>query len=116
MVAADAKTANAFIRGARASGQPFSVFAVWYAITAHVERDTGFLACSQRQLAKTAEMAVGDVHRAIDKLVDMGVLIREERGRYRVHPSIMWNGQLELRGKAEEQSPTLTLIPGGRSE
>jgi hypothetical protein len=117
MLTSDAKLANAFIRGARESGLPFSVFAVWYAIIAHLERDTGILTCTQRQpLARTAEMAVGDVHRAIDKLVATGVLLREERGRCRVHPSVMWRGELARRGRAEEDTPKLTLVDGGRMD
>jgi len=114
MLASNAQTISAFLQEVRMSGQPFSVLAVWLAITAHLERDTGVLTCSQRQLAKTAGMAVGDVHRALDRLVSLGVLIREERGKYRVHPSAMWRGHLDIRGQAEETAPRLTLVEGGK--
>jgi len=116
MLSANEQAINAFIEGARVSGQPFSVLAVWFALGAHLERDTGFLTCSQRQLAKTAGMAVGEVHRAIDKLVEMGVLLREEKGKYRVHPSSMWRGGLDRRGEAEETAPRLTLVEGGKAD
>ena len=116
MMSANAKTVTAFLQGARASGQPFSVLAGWLAITAHIELDTGILTCSQRQLARTAGMTIGEMHRAIDKLVEMGALLREERGKYRVHPSIMWRGQLERRGQAEANAPVLTLVDGGKTD
>jgi len=116
MFSAHAQTVTAFLNDVRESKQPFSVLAIWFAIAAHLELDTGVLTCSQRQLAKTAGMNVGDVHRALDILVGMGVLIREEKGRYRVHPSVMWRGQLVTRGQAEETTPTLTLVPGGRTD
>ncbi len=63
------------------------------------------MTCSQRQLAKTAGMAVNDVHKALDALVDMEVLIQEERGKYRVHPSAMWRGELD-----RNSSPTPFLM------
>lgn len=115
MFAANTQTITAFLNDVRESKQPFSVLAVWFAIAGHLELDTGVLTCSQRQLAKTAGMDVSDVHKALDILVRMGALLREERGRYRVHPSVMWRGQLVTRGQAEETTPALTLVPGGRT-
>src|SRR3954447_26571186 len=100
----------------RACSKPFSTLAVWFTISGFLERDTGVLTCTQRQLAKAAGMAVGDVHRALDALVAMGVLLREEKGKYRVHPSAMWRGQLEKRGQAEETAPMLTLVDGGKRD
>jgi len=116
MFSANAQTIHSFLAEVRSSRQPFSVLAVWLAIAGHLEFDTGILTCSQRQLAKTAGMTVGDVHKALDILVAMGSLIREERGRYRVHPSVMWRGQLSERGQAEEAAPRLTLVEGGRED
>jgi hypothetical protein len=116
MISGNAQVVNAFLTEVRESKQPFSALAVWFAIAAHLELDTGVLTCSQRQLAKTAGMNVGEVNRALDILVKMGTLIREERGRYRVHPSVMWRGQLALRGQAEETAPRLTLVEGGRED
>jgi len=116
MLSANAQTINAFLTEVRSSRQPFSVLAVWFAIAAHLEFDTGELTCSQRQLAKTAGMTAGDVHKALDILVAMGVLIREQKGRYRVHPSAMWRGQLSARGQAEETVPRLTLVEGGKAD
>src|SRR3954465_15597470 len=108
MFAANTQPITAFLNDVRESKQPFSVLAVWFAIAGHLELDTGVLTCSQRQLAKTAGMTVGEVHRALDILVAMGTLIREQKGRYRVHPSIMWRGQLSVRGEVEETAPKLT--------
>lgn len=116
MMSANVKTVTAFLEGARASGQPFSVLAAWFAMAAHLELDTGILTCSQRQLARTAGMTPGEIHRAIDKLVEMGALIRMEGGKYKVHPSVMWRGQLSQRGQAEETAPRLTLLEGGKED
>ena len=60
-------------------------------------------------------MTQGDVHRALERLIEMGVLLREGRGGYRVHPSVMWRGELAKRGQAEAGAPVLTLVEGGKA-
>jgi hypothetical protein len=44
----------------------------------------------------------------------MGVLLRESRGRYRVHPAVMWKGELVKREKVAAVTPNLTLVEGGK--
>jgi len=116
MLAADVEQMSSFLHQVRAGGRSSATFAVFLAISSFVERDTGILTCSQRQLAKMAGLNIADAHRALDKLVELGVLLREEKGRYRVHPSVMWRGELARRGQAEEATPTLTLVTGGRTD
>jgi hypothetical protein len=116
MLAADIEQMTSFLHEVRSSERSSSIFAVFLAISAFVERDTGALTCSQRQLARTAGVNIGDVYRALERLIEMRVLIREGKGKYRVHPSVMWRGQLALRGQAEETAPRLTLVEGGRED
>jgi DNA-binding IclR family transcriptional regulator len=85
----------------------------WW-LAPYVKRDTGELICSQRQLARTAGLAQGDVYRALESLIEMGVLLKERRGKYRVHPSVMWRGELAKRGLTEAGAPVLTLVEGGK--
>jgi hypothetical protein len=107
---------GAFLRTVRAGELSSATFAIFLALSAFIERDTGRLRCSQRQLAKMTGIDVGDTHRALDRLVEIGVLIREGKGKYRVHPSVMWRGQLSGREKAEETAPRLTLVEGGKPD
>jgi len=44
----------------------------------------------------------------------MGALIKQDRGRYKVHPALMWRGQLMRRGKLEEGNAYFD--PGRRRE
>jgi DNA-binding IclR family transcriptional regulator len=115
MLAASVETVSSFLHEVRAGGRAASTLAVFLAISAFVERDTGMLKCSQRQLAGAAGVNIGDAHRALDRLVELGVLIRGEKGKYRVHPSVMWRGLLDKRGQAEETAPRLTLVEGGKT-
>ena len=43
-------------------------------------------------------------------------LLKEGRGVYRVHPSVMWRGELAKRGQAEAGAPVLTLVGRGRED
>src|SRR3954454_11053249 len=114
MVAASVETISAFLHQIGSGPRAFATLAVWNALTPYVRRDTGEIMCSQPTLAKTAGVTQGDVYRAIVRLLEIGVLLKEGRGRYRIHPSVMWRGQLEKRGQAEETAPKLTLVEGGR--
>ncbi len=116
MVAANVETISVFLHEIRAGARPYSTLAVWLAIAPYVRRDTGAVDCSQRQLAKTAGVAQSDVSRALERLVEIGVLLKERRGHYRVHPSVMWRGELAKRGQAEAGAPALTLVEGGRAD
>lgn len=116
MLAANVETVSAFLHEVKTGGRPFSTLAVWYALAPYVQRETGEITCSQRQLARTASVTLGDVRRAIIRLVEMGVLLKEGKGKYRIHPSVMWRGQLVSRGQAEEAAPRLTLVEGGKTD
>ena len=110
MVAASAETVAAFLHEVASGPRSFSTLAVWYALAPYVRRDTGEILCSQRTLAKTAGVALGDVSRALNRLIEIGALLQEGRGKYRVHPSLMWKGMLAKREQAEIVTPKLSLV------
>jgi hypothetical protein len=114
MIASRAETVSALLHEIGAGPRSFSTLAVWYALAPYVRRDTGEIVCSQRTLAKTSGVAIGDVSRALVRLVEIGALIQEGRGRYSVHPSLMWKGELTKRERAEVVSPPLSLVGGGK--
>lgn len=116
MVSASAETVAAFLHAVAAGPRGFSTLRVWNALAPYVRRDTAELTCTQRTLAQTAGVSRGDVQRALERLVEMGALLRDGRGQYRVHPAVMWRGELALRGQAEADAPMLTLIEGGKVE
>ena len=47
-------------------------------------------------------------------MVEMGVLLRDGRGQYRVYPSVMWKGELVKRERTEAVMPKLELVRKGR--
>jgi DNA-binding IclR family transcriptional regulator len=102
------------LREIAAGPRAFATLAVWYALAPYVRRDTAEVICTQRTLARTAGVSLGDVHRALARLVEMGALTRESRGQYRVHPALMWKGELAKRERAEAMAPELRVLEGGK--
>jgi hypothetical protein len=110
MVAASPEKVAAFLREIAAGPRGFATLRVWYALAPYVRRDTGEVLCTQRTLARTAGVSIGDVQRAMARLVEIGALTREDRGQYRIHPTLMWKGELAKREVAEKLAPTLRLV------
>jgi hypothetical protein len=110
MVASLAEQMKAFLKVIGEGPRPFSTLAVWNALLPYVRRDTGEILCSQRRLADTTGVDISDVSRGLRRLVEIGALIQEGRGRYRVHPSMMWKGELAKREEAEAAAPKLALV------
>jgi Firmicute plasmid replication protein (RepL) len=114
MVAASPETVATFLRAVAEGPRGFATLRVWHALAPYVRRDTGEVVCTQRTLARTAGVSIGDVQRAVARLVEIGALLREERGRYRVHPRLMWKGELAKRERAQAEAPVLRLVePAG---
>ena len=116
MVAASVQAVSDFLHEIKTGSRPFSTLAVWNALTPYIQWDSGEVVCSQRELARTASVTQSDVYRAFLRLIEMGALIQTGRGRYKVHPSLMWRGQLVRRDKTELVTPVLTLLDGGKEE
>jgi DNA-binding MarR family transcriptional regulator len=100
---------TAFLEQVRQSERPYTVVMVTLAMMRYVEPETGKITATQRQIAKAAGIDVAHVNRAMDRLVEMGALIREGRGQYRFYPDFVWRGTLA--GRAQ----TLQVIEGGRA-
>ena len=110
MIAAREDLMAAFMQAISSGPRPFATLAVWNAIAPFVRRDTGEIVCTQRRLAKTAAITQGNVASALKRLVEIGALERLERGQYRVHPRLMWKGELAKREAAEKRAPPLRLV------
>jgi hypothetical protein len=108
MIAARQDVMSDFLRAIGSGPRSYATLATWYALAPFVRRDTGEVVCTQRTLAKTASIAVGDVSRALARLVEIGALEREDGGKYRVNPSLMWKGELANRENAEKATARAT--------
>jgi hypothetical protein len=114
MTTAKAEAIGAILEAIVGGPRGYATLRVFASLGPYLRRDTGEILCTQHTLAKTAKVSAGDVQRALIRLVEIGVLLKEGRGRYRVHPSVMWKGELANREKVEAVTPALTLVKGGR--
>jgi hypothetical protein len=110
MVAAQSELVAAFLKAIRSGPRAYATLAVWNALTPFVRPDTGELLCTQRTLAQVAAVTRSDVYRALARLVEIGALEHLEGGQYRIHPTLMWKGELAKREAAEKRAPPLRLV------
>ena len=113
---ATAETASAFLKAVAAGPFAYATLLVWCALGPYVRPETGEIRCTLRMLARTAGLSVRDVSRALERLGEIGVLLRDARGRYRIHPRVALQGAAAKREPARPPPPKLTLIDGGKAE
>ena len=116
MIPATAETAAAFLKAIAAGPFAYATLLVWYALGPYVRPETGEIRCSLRMLARTAGMSVRDVSRALERLMEIGVLLRDARGRYCIHPRVDLQGAVATREPARPAPPKLILIDGGKAD
>jgi DNA-binding IclR family transcriptional regulator len=83
--------------------RPHATLRVWNAALVHIAPDTGALGVSGTQLAPVAGITPSAVSRALSRLVEIGALIRTDRGRYALNPRAAWAGSLASREQAAQK-------------
>lgn len=112
MITAAPEVIGSLVRAINEGPRPFSTLAVWSVLSPYVRRDTGEIIVGQRTLAKTAGVDKGDVSRALARLAEIGALLCDGRGKYRLNPNYAWNGSLAKREQVAEAAPKLELVGG----
>ena len=102
---------------------PLQTMATWNACISFIAYDReGEVMANRKQIAEAADLTADNASRALSQLVDIGVLIRTGRGRFKVNPYVAWSGPLHKREiAAKDQQPVtprprFTIIDGGMSE
>ena len=112
---------RAVMRAIDATPRPHTTLKVWNACISFIAYDRdGEVMASQSQIAEAADISVTNTSTALSRLVDIGVLTRVARGRFKVNPYVAWSGPLHKREIAamdqEPVRPKLTVIDGGKPE
>jgi CRP-like cAMP-binding protein len=76
---------------------------VWMAVLGYTEYGTGEIQATRKQLALQAGTTAAEVSRALSRLVEIGALIRTDRGRYALNPAAAWSGSLASREQAAQK-------------
>jgi hypothetical protein len=96
----------AIINGLR----PRTTLRVWGVAMVHIQRDTGEITASCRELAEDAGTTPDEAARALNRLAAIGALLEREPGRYAINPHIGWVGDPATRQKAAEDVPPVRLV------
>jgi CRP-like cAMP-binding protein len=81
--------------------RPRATIAVWNIALTYAEFGAGReIRASREQIADDANTTVAEVSRAMNRLAEIGALIRLGHGRFCVHPQINWIGPLDERKQA----------------
>ena len=104
-----------------ATPKPLTTFKVWNACISFIAYDRdGEIMANRTQIADAACVSPAHTSTALSRLVDIGVLTRVARGRFKVNPYVAWSGPLHKREIAameqEPVRPKLTIIDGGKPE
>ena len=96
----------AIINGLR----PRTTLRVWGVVMVHIQRDTGEITASCRELAEDAGTTPDEASRALNRLAVIGALLKLEPGRYAINPHIGWVGDLATRQEAAKDVPPVQLV------
>jgi len=99
---------------------PLQTLMVWNACISFIAYDRdGEIAAKQAQIAEAADVTATNTSTALSRLVEIGVLIRTGRGRYKVNSHVAWSGPLHKRELAAKEhqplpGPLLVVMEGGK--
>jgi hypothetical protein len=99
--------AREILRRISTGERPGITATVWMAALSYAAYGTGEIEATRQELAELAGTNKDEVTRALSRLVELGALIRTERGKYMLHPAAAWNGSLTTREAAERK---LTVV------
>jgi hypothetical protein len=73
---------------------------VWNIALTYAEFGTGEIKATRQQIADDANTHHTEVSRALNRLVEVGALVKVGHGRFALHPHITWIGSLDERRQA----------------
>ena len=90
--------------------RPRTTLRVWGMVMLHIQRDTGEITASCRELAEDAGTTPDEASRALNRLAVIGALLKLEPGRYAINPHVGWVGDLATRQEAAKDVPPVRLV------
>jgi len=97
---------TAIISGPR----PRPTLRVWGVVMAHIERDTGEITASCREVAEDVGTTPDEVVQALNQLTVIGALLTREPDRYAINPHVGWVGDPAKRQEAARDVPPVRLV------
>jgi hypothetical protein len=89
--------------------RPLVTLKVWNAAISHIRYDTGEIMAGRERLAQDADVDVTEASRALNRLTEIGALLRLRRGRYAINPHVGWTGSLVKRQEAAKAAAPVQI-------
>jgi hypothetical protein len=90
--------------------RPLTTLKVWNAAISHIRYDTGEIMAGRVRLAEDADITPDEVSRALNRLAELGALLKLRPGRYAINPHVGWSGGLVERHAAAKDAPVLRPV------
>ena len=91
--------------------RPLATLRVWSTVILHIRPDTGEIAASGRELAEDAGINTDETYRALNRLAEIGALLKLQPGHYAVNPHVGWVGDLAKRQETKRQEAAKHVPP-----
>jgi hypothetical protein len=93
--------------------RPYETLRVWNACISFIAYDRNAeIFASRTEISNVANVLPQDTSTAFTRLVEIGALIRIDRGRYKINPNVGWSGPLIKRDQAAKCAPKLAYVNG----
>jgi len=100
------------LKAINAGDKPALTMRVWLAAISHIRYDTGEIMAGRERLAEDAETTPDEVSRALNRLFEIGALLKLRPGCYEINPHVGWTGDLMKRqAAAKDESPARRIEP-----
>jgi hypothetical protein len=90
--------------------RPLTTLKVWSAAISHIRYDTGEIMAGRERLAEDADIVPEEASRALNRLAEIGALLKLRRGRYAINPHVGWTGSLVKRQESAKEVTELRVI------
>jgi hypothetical protein len=90
--------------------RPLTTLKVWNAAISHIRYDTGEIMASRGRLAEDADIDPDEASRALNRLAEIGALLKLRPGRYAINPHVGWTGSQTARQAAAKDAPVLRPV------
>jgi hypothetical protein len=90
--------------------RPLTTLKVWNAAISHIRYDTGQIMAGRKRLAEDANITPDEASRALNRLAEIGALVKLRPGRYAINPHVGWAGSSLKRQEAAKAVPPVRAV------
>jgi hypothetical protein len=90
--------------------RPLTTLKVWNAAISHILYDTGEIMAGRKRLAEDANITPDEASRALNRLAEIGALVKVRPGRYAINPHVGWTGSSLKRQEAAKAVPPVRAV------